>query len=183
MKTSIQEHYEVNKNTMPLLSVAHPDYDTIALEPNFKCYVRKPPLQLIKLACLEGGSTYEGRRAAVVYQTGVKHKVPIPVDQLEQIYAFPTHSPKEFECAWIFPNHIRLITPYIVPNHPKQTKILFTNFKHIILPVSYYTIEKQLQRSSYMMIRVSHRLSEPRLFPRKEHEDEIRSHQPILPLK
>lgn len=159
MKKQILDHYEVNKNTMALLSVAHPDFDSIALEPRFELSIRKPPLPLIKHACLEGGSSYEGRRAAVIYQTGVKHKVPIPINPLEQICAFPTHSPKEFECAWIFPNHVRQVTPYILHNQPHQTKIIFQNLTHIILPVSYYTIEKQIQRSSYTMIRFSHHMN------------------------
>lgn len=159
MKKQILDHYEVNKNTMALLSIPHPDFDSIALEPSFELSIRKPPLPLIKQACLEGGSSYEGRRAAVVYQTGVKHKVPIPINPLERIYAFPTHSPKEFECAWIFPNHVRQVTPYLLPNQPNQTKVVFQNLTHIILPVSYYTIEKQIQRSSYTMIRFSHHMN------------------------
>lgn len=159
MNNKIYASYHVNTDTMAILSAAHPDYDAIALEPNCECHIQKPPLHLIKQACLEGGSSYEGRRAAVVYQTGIKHKIPIPISPLEQIYAFPTHSPKEFECTWIFPNHVRQIIPYILPNQPNQTKIIFQNLTHIILPVSYYTIEKQIQRSSYTMIRFSPRMN------------------------
>ncbi|OIJ21712.1 competence protein [Anaerobacillus alkalidiazotrophicus] len=160
MTNPILKTYEITKNTMALLPIAHTDYHSIAIEPTCQFYIRKTPLQLIKSACLEGGSTYEGRRAAVIHQTGAKHKVPIPINPLEQIYAFPSHSPSQFECSWIFHHHIRSLTPQVTPKKMNETVITFKNNQQLKLPVSYYTMEKQLQRTSYCMIRFSHRLFE-----------------------
>lgn len=94
----ILDDYEVNRSTVALLSVAHIDYCTIVLEENRQLYVRKTPTQIVKASCLEGGSTYDGRRTAIRYRTGSKQKVPIPINPRENIFAFPTHSPKAFEC-------------------------------------------------------------------------------------
>ncbi|OIJ16520.1 hypothetical protein BKP45_21180 [Anaerobacillus alkalidiazotrophicus] len=167
MNQTILSNYEITSQTMALLSVAHLDYCTIALEPSQEFYINKPPLQLIKQACLEGGSTYEGRKKAVVHLTGAKHKVPIPINQLEQIYAFPTHSPNQFECSWIFHQHIRSITPLKTPKEPQQTMITFHNMKQLKLPVSYYSIEKQMQRTASCIIRFSHNYFErPPILPK-----------------
>ncbi len=155
MNKDVLTNYEVNKNTLALLPTFQPDYNTIAIEPCGEYQIRKTPLQLIKHACLEGGSSYEGRREAVAYLIGAKNKVPIPINPLEQIYAFPTHSPKQFECSWIFQHHIRSLKPHSFPNQTKGSIITFKNNFQLTLPISYYTIEKQMQRTSYCMIRFS----------------------------
>ncbi len=146
---------DINPNTMALLPARTPDYDTITLETTGELYIRKTPLQLIKQACLEGGSTYEGRKAAVDYLTGAKHKVPIPINPIDHIYTFPTHSPKEFDCCWLFHEHIRSIKPYQRANQPNRTMILFKNHEQLKLACSYYTIEKQMHHTAYCILRFS----------------------------
>ena len=155
MKNQILSTYEITPNTMALLPARNPDYDTIALETTGELYIRKTPLQLIKQACLEGGSTYEGRKSAVDYLTGAKHKVPIPINPRENIYAFPTQSPKEFDCCWLFHEHIRSIKPYQRSNQPNRTIIQFSNNEQLKLVASYYTIEKQMHRTAYCILRFS----------------------------
>lgn len=153
MEKQILENYEINKHTLALLSAYHPEYDTIAIEPGCEWKIRKKPLQIIKQGCLEGGASYAGRREAVKYLTGAKNKVPIPVNPHEHIYAFPTHSPKQFECCWIFHYHIRSIKEHHFPNQLKGTMITFKNGQQVPIPVSIYTIEKQMQRTSQCRFR------------------------------
>lgn len=143
--------YCVTTATQALLSVAHPDYSTIIFENGYKFYVRQTPTQLIKKACIPGGSSYEGRRTAVSMLIGAKHKVPIPIFPPENIYAFPTHSPTQFECSWIFFHHVKCVVPY-----GKHSKVTFKNGQTIILPVSYYTIEKQMNRTAQCMVRFTY---------------------------
>ncbi|MDT8860303.1 competence protein ComK [Alkalihalobacillus sp. MEB130] len=57
----------------------------------------------------------------------------MPINPNEYIYAFPTHSPQLHECCWSFYHHIRSI-------------ITFNQYK---------TLEKQLQRASYCIVRFS----------------------------
>ncbi|QOY35297.1 competence protein ComK [Anaerobacillus isosaccharinicus] len=156
MNTKVLTTYHVSKNTLALLSVAHPDYSTVALEPNGEFYIRDTPLQILKKACLIGGSNYDGRKAAVMYLLGARQKLPIPINPYEHIYAFPTHSPIQFECSWIFYNHVRKISPY----HSKQSIITFKNSHQLKLPVSYYTIEKQMQRTAQCIVHFSLLISE-----------------------
>ncbi|OLO25325.1 hypothetical protein BTR23_24885 [Alkalihalophilus pseudofirmus] len=151
MTNMILDHYEINKNTAALLPAYHTDYQTTVWEKDQRFHVKKTPLELIKEACLEGGADYSGRKAAVTYKTGVSIKVPIPLIPQEQIYAFPTHSPKLHECHWLFYHHIKTIQRH--PDTPTHTIITFTDEKELLLHVSYHTMERQLQRTSYCITR------------------------------
>jgi len=155
------DHYEINRDTLALLPAYHTDYDTIVWEKDQILYVRKTPLQLLKEACLEGGAEYNGRRVAVTYKTGIQSKIPIPVDPLEQIYAFPTHSPKQSECSWIFYHHIKSIKRD--PKNTTKSIITFKNANDLSLNVSYHTLDKQVQRTSYCVIRFSYRVNQASL--------------------
>lgn len=153
MMKKVLNDYEVNRSTMALLSVAHIDYRTIVLEENQQFFVQKTPTQLVKAACIEGGATYDGRRIAVSYRTGTKQKVPIPINPRENIFAFPTHSPKAFECSWIFYHHVKSVKKFISPSHnTTQSMILFNNSQKINLSESHYILEKQMQRTAICIL-------------------------------
>ncbi|MDL4842469.1 competence protein ComK [Aquibacillus rhizosphaerae] len=148
--------YAITEHTMILSPAAHVDYQTIVLEHNRKLFVKKTPIQLIKKACLEGGSSYDGRRSAMIYLTSCRRKVPIPIDPNKDIFAFPTHSPSQYSCEWIFYNHIRLIRSSInsMSNNP-VCMITFKNGQQLTTESSYYTIEKQMYRTAMCMLRLS----------------------------
>ncbi|MCD8509953.1 MAG: competence protein ComK [Bacillus sp. (in: Bacteria)] len=82
-------------------------------------------------------------------QTGYDRKVPIPIDIYEDIYAFPTHSPKNFKCSWLFPTHIRSITPDI--EDASQSKITFHNGRSITLNTNAEILNKQMHFATYCM--------------------------------
>lgn len=138
---------------MTLLSAAHTDYSTIVIETNRKLYVTKTPLQLIKASCLDGGSTFEGRQKAVTHLTGSLQKVPIPINPLSHIFAFPTNSPNAFQCNWIFYNHVKSILPAKQQkDSPAQSIILFKNEQSLPMNESHYTLQKQMQRTAICIL-------------------------------
>lgn len=143
---TIQNEYDINSDTMALISIAHIDYATIVHEGHRRLYVKKTPLQLIQAACLKGGASYEGRRKAVTYLTGAIQKVPIPINPRRNIFAFPTHSPTAFECNWIFYHHIQSI----IPTRQAKTKsiILFKNQLELPMNESHYLLQKQYTRTA-----------------------------------
>ncbi|WP_062051691.1 competence protein ComK [Bacillus sp. JCM 19034] len=153
MTTSILSHYDINQDTIALLPAKRIEYDTIVWERNDSLHVKQPMLSLIKEACLEGGADYEGRRVAVIHKTGIQHKIPIPIQPLQQIYAFPTHSPKLYECCWIFYHHIKSIQHH--PTKASESIITFHNYRKLTLPISYAALEKQMHRTSYCIVRFS----------------------------
>lgn len=151
MVESICDRYEINKMTLALVPIAHMEYDTLVFEEGRKIYVKQTPKEMIHEACLKGGASYEGRRKAVIYKANIQRKVPIPIDPLQDIFAFPTHSPEQFHCHWIFPSHI-LSTATLPNSHCKKTIIIFKNKEEITLPISAKILEKQIIRTSYCKI-------------------------------
>lgn len=149
MKEEILTHYKVTTETMALVSLAHFDYRTLAIERKGKYYITQSPTDIIHDACIDGGSTYDGRKKVVTAHLNFKYKVPIPINRFAQIYAFPTHSPKQFECSWIFYHHIQSLNAH----SPKQTMITFKNNEEIILPISYVKLEKQYLRTASCILR------------------------------
>ena len=162
MTIPILNYYEINPDTAALLPAYHTDYSTIVWERDQILHVKKTQIQLLKEGCLEGGAEYDGRRIAVTHKTGVQSKIPIPVSPLDHIYAFPTHSPKQHECSWIFYHHIKSIKRH--PKHPTQSTLLLNSFKELSLDISYHTLEKQIQRTAYCIVRFSHRPNQPPYF-------------------
>lgn len=150
----ILTHYHVNYRTMLLLPARHIDYQTIVLEIDRKLFIKETPLQLIKQACLDGGASYDGRRAAVMYQTHFARKVPIPISTSKKIYTFPTHAPNHFDCHWIFYHHIQYIQPHHDKSNPNiQSMVLFKNGQKLLLEQSYYSLDKQMQRTTMCILR------------------------------
>lgn len=144
----VLDHYCINEHTVALLPAKEIDYQTTVLEVNHIHRVVQTPLQLIKNACLFNWSTYEGRRQAVMYHTNYRNKVPIPINKSKNIYAFPTHSPINFNCNWFFPNHILQIKKNMKQNN---STIYFSNNRTLTIDVSFHILEKQFQRTLYCM--------------------------------
>lgn len=142
----VLSEYQINQHTIALFPAYTVEYDTIVLEQDEKFYVKKPALQLVKEACLTYGSNYEGRRESVMHQTGLKRKVPIPISILRNIFAFPTHSPNNYNCSWIFHRHIDSIHPSSTDTGPKTT-IVFKNNQCLTVDVSSFTIQNQIERT------------------------------------
>lgn len=141
----ILSHYSIHSNTMALLPSNHKDYDTIVKEPDRDIYVKQKPLELIKQACLERFATYEGVREAVQHNTGLKRKVPIPINPHLNLYFFPTHATNHFDCCWISYYHVLRIEKSLT-NHPSST-IIFKSGERLHLDVSPYVLKKQMERT------------------------------------
>jgi competence protein ComK len=98
------------------------------LEQNKRYAVNMSAKEIIENSCLYYGSSYEGRKDAVKYRTDFRRKLPIPISISRNIYAFPTHSPDDYKCAWIFHRFIKCIIPDNSPsNREPKTTIMFDN--------------------------------------------------------
>lgn len=148
----ILDDYEVNRSTMALLSVAHIDYCTIVIEEHQVLYVRKTTTEIVKAACLVGGASFEGRCKALRHCTGMVQKVPVAINPGLHIYAFPTQSPKAFECNWIFFNHVKYINTFKLPNKEIKSRISFNNGQYIDLDESLYILEKQMRKTAMCVV-------------------------------
>ncbi|WP_085522180.1 competence protein ComK [Tuberibacillus sp. Marseille-P3662] len=142
-----QDHYEISRSTMALIPYNHSLYNLKVIDTEGDHYLIKSPTQLIHEACVARASTYDGRRKAVKMHLHIPKKVPIPVSPIENIYVFPTHSPDQFHCHWIAYRHI-----HDIHSLTNQTSLVtFKNGRQLKLNLSYYSLEKQLHRTTYCM--------------------------------
>lgn len=145
----LETNYMILEQTMVLLPAREIEYQTIAFDVHEQNFIKKPIMKLIEEACVTYRSTYEGRRGAVIKRMNFKRKVPIPISIHRNIYAFPTHSPYDHECIWIFPKHIKAISS--VPqdkNANAKSIVIFKNNMQLELPISEYELRKQISRTS-----------------------------------
>ncbi|RIW30746.1 competence protein [Bacillus salacetis] len=145
----ILSSYTISHLTSALLPAKHPEYLTKVIEPDTILYVTQPPFSIIKEACLQGYSSYEGRRESVKYYTGYQRKVPIAIKPQQNIFAFPTLSPETFECSWLFPSHIQSITHAITADKTIRSLVTLKCGRKLYMSESPAVIKKQLQRTAH----------------------------------
>ncbi|WP_100374091.1 competence protein ComK [Bacillus sp. FJAT-45037] len=164
MHRQILETYEISTHTIAIMPAYDIECETLVLEGHQTLYVKETAIQMIKRACIEGGATYDGRRQAVSELTRAQNKIPIPINTTSQIYAFPTHSPTHLECVWLFYHHIKSFHPH--PFEPAKTIVQLYNNNPLTIDISYPSFERQMQRTSYCMVKLSYQASyhTPQLF-------------------
>ncbi|WP_053399606.1 competence protein ComK [Priestia koreensis] len=139
----MRESYEISRKTMALLPNKDPVYQTKVIEAEGEYLCAIPPIKLIRAACLRGGASYEGRREAIIERYDYKHRTPIPVFPAFNVFAFPTTSPDNYECMWLFENHI-----YNVTSSSDKACINFHNGASLVLDYPYKFMRLQWQRTA-----------------------------------
>lgn len=139
----IVDKYVINDSSMAIIPAKQIDYYSVVAERNQVVYVRQTPLEIIKHSCLHYWSTYEGRKEAVIYHTGFKRKVPIPIDLEQEIITFPTHAIDDIDCSWILYHQII----NIISIKKNETKVLFDNGQSLNLKISKHILLTQMKRS------------------------------------
>lgn len=134
--------YEISKGTLAILPN---ERDTsLIYEDEERYFVNQTPFQIMEESCKYFGSTYRGRKESAREILGAEYKVPIIVEDSDNLIVFPTTSPKADDCVWISLKRIKRFEKIDSIN----TKIIFDNNKEIIVPTSYRTIENQVSRAS-----------------------------------
>lgn len=134
--------YEITKGTLAVLP--NNKEDSLVYEDDDRYVVSQTPFEIMESSCLYFGSSYEGRRAGAKDILGAEYKVPIVVDDSDNLIVFPTTSPLSEDCVWISLKHLKRFEKVDANN----TKIIFQNDKEIIVPSSYRSIENQVSRAS-----------------------------------
>lgn len=138
--------YEITKSTYGLFPAKGIEYDTIVLEEDGLKYVRETSFNLIKKACFASWSDYNGKRNAVIHNLNYRRRTPIPVNEREGLYFFPTHGVTHMDNAWIALEHILQIKKG-KRNDKAAGMLVFHNRQSIILPVSTHTLQTQWERT------------------------------------
>lgn len=153
----IENEYEINQQTLAIIPAKQIDFDSIVIETKNTRHIKKTALQLIKTACYNDWTTYEGRRQAVMHHTNYIQKVPIPISMHNRIYFFPTHSPSNIDNSWIAYQHIAHIEKS-PENTQKPTIIYFKTGQAMSVDISIHTLRSQIQRTATCIYKMENML-------------------------
>ena len=134
--------YEINKGTLAI--VPNSEENSLVYEDDERYLVNQSPFQIMEESCKYFGSTYEGRKNGAREILGAEYKVPIVVEDSNNLIVFPTTSPLSENCIWISLKRVKKIEKIDSEN----TKIVFDNNCELIVDCSYRTVENQLSRAS-----------------------------------
>lgn len=134
--------YEISRGTLAI--VPNSEENSLVYEDDSRYIVNETPFKIMEDSCKYFGSTYNGRKDCAKSILGAEYKVPIIVEENNNIIVFPTTSPSSADCVWISLGRIK----YFEKIDSSNTKIVFDNNREIIVPCSYRTIENQVSRAS-----------------------------------
>ena len=134
--------YEISKGTLAVLP--NDEKTSLVYEDGERYVVEQTPYEIMESSCLYFGSSYKGRKEGSRNILGAEYKVPIIIDDSENLIVFPTTSPLSSDCVWVSLKHLKSYEKIDSYN----TKIIFNNGKEIIVPCSYRSIENQVSRAS-----------------------------------
>lgn len=135
------DSYEINKDTCAVMSVSN-DISRI-IEKEDEYYVNKNSYEVMEDSCEYYGSSCDGRVKGTKNILGSSYKVPIVIEETNDIIFFPTESSKSKNCVWISLNNIK--------NYEKCqgfTKVTFNSGKDIIVKMSISAFETQVLRAN-----------------------------------
>ena len=135
-------NYEISKGTLAI--VPNENNSSLIYEDEEKYIIDATPFHIMEESCKYFGSTYEGRKNGAKNILGAEYKVPIVIEDSNNLIVFPTTSPQADDCVWISLKRVKKIEKIDHYN----TKVIFDNNKEIIVECSYRTIENQLSRAS-----------------------------------
>ncbi len=134
--------YEVNNGTLAVLP--NDEDSSLVYEDDNRYIIKEKAYKIMDDSCKYFGSTYEGRKNGSKEILGAEYKVPIIVEDSNNLIVFPTTSPFSEDCVWISLKRVKNIFKIDSFN----TKILFDNNVEIIVPCSFRSVENQLSRAS-----------------------------------
>ena len=135
------DSYEINKNTCAIISIDEEICKVI--ENNDEYFINKSTFDVMEESCQYYGSSFEGRVRGTKNILGSNYKVPIIIEESNELIFFPISSPVSFKCTWISLNNI---SKYERCNG--FTKVTFNCGKEVILKLSISSFEGQLLRAN-----------------------------------
>lgn len=135
------DSYEINKDTCAVLTIN--DNVTKIVESEDDYFINKNSYEVMEDSCEYYGSTCEGRIKGTKALLGSNYKVPIIIEETNDIIFFPTEAANSANCIWISLNNIK--------KYEKEqgfTKITFISGKELIVKMSIKSFETQVLRSN-----------------------------------
>ncbi len=135
------ESYEINKDTCAVLNVDNEVSKIIENKQEY--FLPKTSYEVMEDSCAYYGSSYDGRLKGTKMMLGGNYKLPIIVEESNEIIFFPTNGLGNEKCSWISLNQVEKYEP-----QGGYTKVTFYSGKSVILKMSYASFEMQLLRAT-----------------------------------
>ena len=135
--------YYINRGTCAIIPIEKEISKVIELDDEY--IVNKSTKDIIDESCRFFGSSYKGRFEGAKEILKMNYKLPIMIEEYNNIIFFPTSSPRFDVCTWISLNNL---SSYV--KNGKESKIFFSYDCSVELPISYYSLENQIFRSSML---------------------------------
>lgn len=135
------DSYEINKDTCAVISV---DKNiTKVVEKNNEYYINQTTYEIMDNSCQYYGSSCEGRIKGTKMILGSNYKVPIVVEETNDIIFFPTESPSSDSCSWLSLNQIEKYE-----DCEGFTKVTFYSGQSLVVKMSISSFENQILRAN-----------------------------------
>lgn len=150
--------YEINRYTMAIFPVKKDGklYSKV-LEVDRSIYVSLSPFRIVENSCSYYGVPFVGRKDGARLVAGFTRKSPITIDQINDLYFFPTVSPKNDECCWISLHYVLNMSATPL----STTYVEFSNKEEVEVPISFSSFETQLHRTAFLRTKMLHRVNGP----------------------
>lgn len=146
----MNNEYEINGETLAVISLK--SGKTKIIEYDREIILNDKPYEVMEHSCNYFGSNYQGRVAGSKNILGSTYKVPVIVEESNDLIFFPTMSPEIKGCSWFSLNAIDHIN-----KNKKYSQICLKNGKKINIPVSKNSIENQLLRATRLKYLINDR--------------------------
>ena len=135
------EKYEINTDTLAVVGVN--ENTSKVLEKGKKYVIRDKSYNVMEDACNYFGSSYKGRVEGTKKMIGINYKVPIIIEESNDLIFFPLTDIENINCSWISLKWFDRVV-----KEDNKTYILFKNGVKIPTNTSKYTIENQVYRAA-----------------------------------
>lgn len=132
--------YEINDSTLCIVPIN--ERKSCVYERDGKYTVNMSCTKIIERSCLYFGSTYDGRRDASYTLLNARHKLPIIIEESNQLIFFPTAASDNPNCIWISYNNFEGIER--IDSH--FSRLYFKENNQFKVEVSSFIISNQIIR-------------------------------------
>ena len=147
------EKYEINTETMAVIGVN--ENFTEVLENHNNYFIKDSSYSVMEHSCEYFGSSCSGRIIGSKKMLGINYKVPIIVEESNNIIFFPISEVDNPKCVWI---SLKWFDK--VEEDYDHTYIYLKNGKKIKTKISKYSIDNQVLRASKLHLLLNERKNE-----------------------
>lgn len=145
------DSYEINKDTCAVININNEVSKIIEKKDEY--LLPKKSFEVMEDSCAYYGSSYEGRLNGTKMILGSNYKLPIIVEETNDIIFFPTSGRTKNNCSWISLNKIEKYEPY-----NGYTKVTFQGGKEIIIAMACSSFELQVLRAARLQTLLTKRV-------------------------